>query len=87
MSKTEKTDPEMTHLATKDDMQILKHLATKEDMQILKHLATKEDMQILKHLATKEDMQRLNVWILGSSIGVVFTLVLIGLGAYRIFVG
>ena len=64
MSKTEKTDPEMTHLATMAELR-----------------------EILKHLATKEDMQRLNVWILGSSIGIVFSLVLIGLGAYRIFVG
>ena len=58
-----------------------------EIKEILKHLATKEDIQILKHVSTKEDIQRQRVWILSGAIGVVFTLVLIGLGAYRIFVG
>ena len=77
----------LKHLATKDDIKILDRVATQDDIKILDHVATQEDIKILEHVATKEDIQRQRVWILSGAIGVVFTLVLIGLGAYRIFVG
>ena len=77
----------LDHVVTKDDIKILDRVATQDDIKILDHVATQDDIKILEHVATKEDIQRQRVWILSGAIGVVFTLVLIGLGAYRIFVG